>query len=176
MRREDREITDCLEIESILHKTNVCRTGLACADENPILCPSVLGMKTGRFIFIQRGQGKNPDAYKNSRCCFGGDQCHNIIRNERPCAGGMCYRSVIGFSRASFIEYDEEKKKGLNCIMLHYRDETYQFSYEDVRNVCVIRIDIDSMTGKNTIEDRFFDQRWLRFTRRTILSPIFWAF
>jgi len=23
MRREDREITDCLEIESILHKTNV---------------------------------------------------------------------------------------------------------------------------------------------------------
>lgn len=60
----------------------------------------------------------------------------------------MCCRSVIGFGPASFIEDDEEKKKGLNCIMRHYRDETYQFSDEDVRNVCVIRIDIDSMTGK----------------------------
>ena len=32
--------------------------------------------------------------------------------------------------------------------MHHYSDETYQFSDEDIRKVCVIRIDIDSMTGK----------------------------
>ncbi len=60
--------------------------------------------------------------------------------------------------------------------MHHYSDETYQFSDEDIRKVCVIRIDIDPMTGKKTTEESFFDQRWLRFTRRTILSPIFWAF
>jgi hypothetical protein len=32
--------------------------------------------------------------------------------------------------------------------MRHYSEETYQFSDDDVRNVCVIRINIDSMTGK----------------------------
>jgi len=33
MRREDREITDCLGIESILHNAIVCRIGLAWGDE-----------------------------------------------------------------------------------------------------------------------------------------------
>jgi hypothetical protein len=60
----------------------------------------------------------------------------------------MRYRSVIGFGRACFIEDDEEKKKGLNCIMRHYGGGTHQFSDDDIRNVYVIRIDIDSMTGK----------------------------
>ena len=60
----------------------------------------------------------------------------------------MCYRSVIGFGWASLTEDDEEKKKGLNTIMHYYSDETYQFSDEDIRKVCFVRIDIDSMTGK----------------------------
>ena len=69
------------------------------------------------------------------------------------CMGGCDTGVFIGFGRACFIEDCEEKKKGLNCIMRHYSDETHQFSDEDIRNVCVIRIDIDSMTGKkNTIE------------------------
>jgi nitroimidazol reductase NimA-like FMN-containing flavoprotein (pyridoxamine 5'-phosphate oxidase superfamily) len=60
----------------------------------------------------------------------------------------MRYRSVIGYGLACFIEDCEEKKKGLNCIMRHYSDETHQFSDEEIRNVCVIRIHIDTMTGK----------------------------
>jgi hypothetical protein len=48
MRREDREITDSSEIESILYNAIICRIGL--------------GMKTGRFTFIQRLRGKK------SRC------------------------------------------------------------------------------------------------------------
>jgi nitroimidazol reductase NimA-like FMN-containing flavoprotein (pyridoxamine 5'-phosphate oxidase superfamily) len=60
----------------------------------------------------------------------------------------MHYRSVIGFGRAIFIEESEEKKKGLNCIMNHYGSGIHEFSDNDIRNVCVIRIDIESMTGK----------------------------
>jgi hypothetical protein len=37
--------------------------------------------------------------------------------------------------------------------MNHYGNGTYQFSDEDIRKVCVIRIDIESMTGKKYNED-----------------------
>jgi nitroimidazol reductase NimA-like FMN-containing flavoprotein (pyridoxamine 5'-phosphate oxidase superfamily) len=60
----------------------------------------------------------------------------------------MRYRSVISFGRAGFIKDGEEKKTGLNCIMHHYGSRMHQFSNDEIRNVCVIRIDIDSMTGK----------------------------
>jgi nitroimidazol reductase NimA-like FMN-containing flavoprotein (pyridoxamine 5'-phosphate oxidase superfamily) len=55
---------------------------------------------------------------------------------------------VIGFGRTHFILDREEKKQGLNCIMDHYGSGMHEFSDDDIRNVCVIRIDIDSMTGK----------------------------
>jgi hypothetical protein len=32
--------------------------------------------------------------------------------------------------------------------MRHYGSGMHEFSNDDIRNVCVIRIDIDSMTGK----------------------------
>jgi nitroimidazol reductase NimA-like FMN-containing flavoprotein (pyridoxamine 5'-phosphate oxidase superfamily) len=53
-----------------------------------------------------------------------------------------------GFGRAHLVTDNEEKKKGLNCIIRNYGGGTHQFSDDNIRNICVIRIDIDSMTGK----------------------------
>jgi len=85
---------------------------------------------------------------KNPWCCFDVDQSDTIIRTENPCSWVMRYRNVIGFGRAYFISDNGEKKKGLNSIMGHYGSGICEFSDDDIRNVCVIRIDIDSMTGK----------------------------
>jgi len=41
-----------------------------------------------------------------------------------------------------------KRKKGIHCIMRYYECGMHQFSDIDIRNVCVIRIDTDSMTGK----------------------------
>jgi len=148
MRRDDREITNCFEIESILQHAIVCRIGLAVGDESYIV-PVSFGYENRTIYFHSALAGKKISMLmKNSRCCFEVDQCDNLIRGERPCDWGMRYRSVIGFGRACFIEDREEKKKGLNCIMRHYGSGIYEFSDNDIRNVCVIRIDIDSMTGK----------------------------
>ncbi|HET6580729.1 MAG TPA: pyridoxamine 5'-phosphate oxidase family protein [Methanoregula sp.] len=148
MRREDREITDYLEIDSILQDAIVCRIGLAEGDE-PYVVPLCFGYEDRTIYLHSAPEGKKISMLKeNSRCCFEVDQCDNLILGEHPCAWGICYRSVIGFGRASFIEDYEEKKKGLNCIMHHYSDETYQFSDDEIENVCVIRIDIELMTGK----------------------------
>jgi nitroimidazol reductase NimA-like FMN-containing flavoprotein (pyridoxamine 5'-phosphate oxidase superfamily) len=85
---------------------------------------------------------------KNPRYCFEVDQCDTIIRNERPCAVGMRYKSIIGFGRAHFISDSKEKKQGLKCIMRIYGSGMHGFFDDNLKNVCVIRINIDSMTGK----------------------------
>ncbi len=148
MRRDDREITNCHEIESILQHAIVCRIGLAVGDE-PYIVPVSFGFEGRTIYFHSALEGKKISILKkNSRCCFEVDQFDNIIRGEGPCAWGMRYRSVIGFGSAHFIIDNEEKKKGLNCIMHHYGGETHQFSDDEIENVCVIRIDIELMTGK----------------------------
>jgi len=89
---------------------------------------------------------------KNSLCYFEVDRYDTVTRHENPCMREMRYRSVIGFGRDYFVKDYDEKKKGLNCIMRHYGGGLYQFSDDEIRNVCVIRIDIESMSEKNTIE------------------------
>jgi nitroimidazol reductase NimA-like FMN-containing flavoprotein (pyridoxamine 5'-phosphate oxidase superfamily) len=85
---------------------------------------------------------------KNPRCCFEVDCCDRVIRGDRPCSWGMQYRSVIGFGRAVILEDPGEKRHGLNCIMEHYGGGTHEFSDADIASVTVIRIPIESMTGK----------------------------
>jgi nitroimidazol reductase NimA-like FMN-containing flavoprotein (pyridoxamine 5'-phosphate oxidase superfamily) len=150
MRRIDREITDLFEIESILNDVTVCRLGFADGGE-PYIVPVCFGYMDGTIYLHSALSGKKIAMLeKNPRCCFEVDQCDTIIRTERPCEWGMRYQSVIGFGRAYFISDRKEKKHGLNCIMRHYGSEMHEFSDDDIRNVCVIRIDIDSMTGKKS--------------------------
>ncbi len=150
MRRTDRQITDSAEIESILQESMICRLGLADGGE-PYIVPLSFGYTGGAIYLHSALDGKKISMInRNPRCCFEIDQCGKVTRTEPPCAWGIEYRSVIGFGRACIIEDSEEKKRGLNCIMSHYGGEPQQFSDENIRNVCVIRIDIESMTGKKS--------------------------
>lgn len=148
MKRTDREITDIVEIESILNESMVCRIGLADGSE-PYIIPVCFGYVPGIIYLHSSLSGKKIDIMeKNPKVCFEVDQCDTVIQSEVPCAYGMRYRSVIGFGRASLIVDNNEKKQGLNCILSHYGGRLCEFSDDEVRSVCVIRIDIDSMTGK----------------------------
>ncbi len=69
MRRDDQEITDRLEIESILRSAIVCRIGLAWEDE-PYVVPLCFGSKTRSFTFIQHLTGKKSRCLKKSPVLF----------------------------------------------------------------------------------------------------------
>jgi hypothetical protein len=60
----------------------------------------------------------------------------------------MRYRSVIGYGRAAILTDPDEKRHGLTCIMHHYDGGTPAFSERDLMSVTVIRIAVESMTGK----------------------------
>jgi len=148
MRRKDREITDRAEIEAILKKALVCRIGLADGGE-PYIVPLSFGYEDGAVYLHSAVEGKKIAMLeKNPRCCFEVDICDRLIRSDNPCSWGMRYRSVIGFGRASIVTNAGEKRHGLNCIMRHYGGGTHEFSERDIGSVAVIRIAIESMTGK----------------------------
>ncbi|OPY33431.1 MAG: Pyridoxamine 5'-phosphate oxidase [Methanoregula sp. PtaU1.Bin006] len=148
MRRKDREITDPAEMEAVIAEAAVCRIGLA-DETGPYIVPLCFGYGDRALWIHSAHEGRKIDMLrKDSRCCFGIDICDGIIRGGSPCSWGMRYRSVIGFGRAVFVHTPEEKQYGLNCIMQHYGGGTRAFSERDLRTVTVIRIDIESMTGK----------------------------
>ena len=70
------------------------------------------------------------------------------MQGKNACSWGMRYRSVIGFGRATLLTDPGEKKHGLNCIMRQYQGGTHEFSDAEIKSVAVIRIAIESMTGK----------------------------
>lgn len=148
MRRSDREITDRAEIEAILAEATVCRIGLT--DGNaPYVVPLSFGYENGSVYLHAAHEGKKIDLIrKNPRCCFEADICDRLVKGDNPCSWGMRYRSVIGFGNAEILADPEEKRHGLSCIMQHYGGASYDFSAKDLDAVAVIRIRLDSVTGK----------------------------
>jgi len=148
MRRKEREITDPAEVESVLSVALVCRIALADGGE-PYVVPVCFGYEKGAIWIHSAQEGKKiAMLQKNPRCCFEVDTCDGTIPSERPCNWEMRYRSVIGFGNATIVDDVGEKKKGMNCIIRHHSGGMVNFSDEEIKNVCVIRIDISEMTGK----------------------------
>jgi hypothetical protein len=65
-----------------------------------------------------------------------------------PCGWGIKYRSVIGVGQAFIIEDLQEKSAALNILTQHYGADWYNFSEKELEDVCVIKIEIISMTGR----------------------------
>jgi uncharacterized protein len=148
MQRKDREIPDRAEIEEILREAQVCRIALA-DNDGPYIVPMSFGYEDGTIYLHSAPEGKKIAMIRsNPRCCFEVDLCDGIVKGKNACSWGMRYRSVIGFGRATILTNPEEKKHGLNCIMHQYQGGTHDFSDGDIRCVAVIRIVIESMTGK----------------------------
>jgi len=64
-------------------------------------------------------------------------------------ATGMCdIKSVIGYGKAFIIDVSQEKINALNIILRHYSDEPFVFPENSIRNVTVIRVDTEKITGK----------------------------
>ncbi len=150
MRRSDKEIKDRRELESIIKSAGVCHLGLS-DNDTPYVVPVNFGYRDNQLYFHSATQGKKIDILKrNNRVCFELDTGHELVKSEIPCTWGMKYRSVIGFGRAFFVEEPGEKKRVLNAIMEHYAGNSYDFSRDQLEKVVVIRIEIDSMTGKSS--------------------------
>ena len=150
MRRKDREINDTIEIESIINKSPVCRIALSESGQTYVI-PVCFGYNDKHLYFHSANAGKKIDMIKkNNNICFEFDIYEGLITNGNPCDWDVRYKSVIGSGKAHFIEGSQEKINALNIILRHYSDELFAFPENSIRNVTVIKIEIEEITGKRS--------------------------
>ena len=150
MRRKEKEITEASAIEAIIKKSLVCR--LALSDGNfPYIVPLCFGYRDKVLYFHGSLKGKKIDIIrKNRNICFEFDINTEIVKAEDACHWSMKYKSVIGFGKAVLLEDLDEKRKALNIIMSQYSDRTFQFNDATLKGTVVIKVEIESMTGKQS--------------------------
>ena len=150
MRRKDKQINDIATIEDILSRATVCRLGL-CEANQPYVVPLCFGYKDNALYFHCAGQGKKLDILrKNNNVCFEVDMDCEIIKADQACDWGMKYKSVIGFGKAVFIKDVEQKRKALDIIMQQFSKDTFEYSANAVESIWIIKVEIESMTGKQS--------------------------
>lgn len=151
MRRKDKEITDRMEIESILSQARICRIGFS-QNNKPYIVPMNFGYKDGYLFFHCAQEGMKIDIIKqNNNVCFEVDINHEITDTGIPCDWSTRYSSVIGFGKALLVKDPIEKKLALNVIVNHYSPKAkFKYSEEALNKVGIIKIEITSMTGKKS--------------------------
>jgi nitroimidazol reductase NimA-like FMN-containing flavoprotein (pyridoxamine 5'-phosphate oxidase superfamily) len=151
MRRTEREIKDKSEIERIISKAIVCRVAV-CEDNKPYIIPMCFGFKDGILFFHSAQEGKKVEILKkNNRVCFEMDVDTELVEGEKGCDWGIKYASVIGYGQATFVEDMQEKRNALHILLEHYSNKKYEFPEESLSQVAIIKIQIESLTGKKAV-------------------------
>jgi hypothetical protein len=150
MRRKDKEISETSGMNAILKKAAVCRLGMVDGDK-PYVVPLCFGFQDDVLYFHSALKGQKIDCIQNNpNVCFEFDLIGEPKESEEPCSWAMNYQSVIGFGKAVFVEESDEKHKALNLIMAQYSDQQYQFPQNKVDATAIIKVEIESMTGKQS--------------------------
>ena len=148
MRRKDQEITDINAIEDIIRKGQVCRLALS-ENGRPYIVPLCFGYKENNLYFHSAREGKKIDILrKNKNVCFEIDIDQELVKGKKACNCSMKYRSVIGFGKAEIVEDVDLKRRALNIIMQNYLEGFFKYPEESIKNTVIIRVEIESMTGK----------------------------
>ena len=148
MRRKEQQIHDTPAIKDILSRALVCRLGL-CEDNQPYVVPLCFGYKDNALYFHCGPEGKKLNILrKNNKVCFEVDIDSEYIKADKPCKCAMKYKSVIGFGKAIFIDDAELKCKALNIVMHQFSGKTFVFPEEAMKKTTILKVEIESMTGK----------------------------
>ena len=149
MRRKDKEITDPALLSAILREAFVCRIGLADGDW-PYLVPMNFVYSGGHVYLHSASEGKKIEILKrNNRVCFEAETGVELVRSKRACDFGARYISIIGTGTASFVTDLAEKGRVFDLFMEKYAGGGGWFYPEAaLRAVTVIRVDVETLTGK----------------------------
>jgi uncharacterized protein len=148
MRRRKREITDRAEIDAILRESKVMR--LALADDNRPFVVPVFFAYNGRAIYFHSArEGTKIEILKrNKNVCFEISVEGGVLESDIACDFEAKHRTVIGFGEAAFVEDAAEKKNALDKIVAKFSDKKFDYPEKNLAMTLVVRIDIESLTGK----------------------------
>ena len=151
MRRSDREITSRADIDDVLNRARICHLAF-CRNSIPYVVPLNYGYAGGCLYVHSAGEGRKIDMIKaNNTVGFTMYVDERMVASKSACKCSTKYRSVIGEGKAFLLEKPEEKEQALGIIMRHYWDKDFKFDPAEVQKVAVIKVVIDSITGKQSV-------------------------
>ena len=111
MRRNDRQITDFIEIVEVIKRCDVCRIAFNDAGY-PYMIPLNFGMKMeGEQIILYfhgAGEGKKYELLgRDNRVSFEMDCSHKLVADREGCRCTMGYESVVGRGRMEIVEGED---------------------------------------------------------------------
>jgi nitroimidazol reductase NimA-like FMN-containing flavoprotein (pyridoxamine 5'-phosphate oxidase superfamily) len=153
VRRSDREIENRQEIDEILHGAEVLHLGFA-VDGEPYVIPISFGYDdTCLYIHTAKAGRKIDCIGANPRICFQAERGVRLATDpEDACAWSFAFESVIGYGDVVELTHPDEKALGLNHIMRHYSERSWDFDPGVMTATRVWRISIESVTGKKSVE------------------------
>ena len=138
------------EIEAIIRKATVCRLGMLDGD-TPYIVPLCFGYQDDTLYFHGSMKSRKAELIqKHPKVCFEFDILAEPLSAEDPCDWDMRYQSVIGFGKACVVEVAEEKRRALEIITAQYAKGPYSFTEPKLKATMVIKVTIDTMTGKQS--------------------------
>jgi nitroimidazol reductase NimA-like FMN-containing flavoprotein (pyridoxamine 5'-phosphate oxidase superfamily) len=151
MRRAEREITDRGQIDQILKTNTVCH--LAMVDDGlPYVVPMTYAYDGRNLYFHSAKEGRKIDVLRrDGRVCFAVHEDFVPAAPDQVCRKATRYRSVVGMGIATLLDAQEDKKAVLDLLMEQvYGPGSWDYVPEQVANLLIIKVRIDSLTGKSS--------------------------
>ena len=100
-------------------------------------------------------QGRKLNNIKdNPAVCFEISAPGNFYDSDKACGFSMAYWSILIFGKAEIVQSMDAKRLGLTAIMEKYASqfEYSDFTDDDLTRVNIIKINIESISGKTKLE------------------------
>lgn len=144
-------IDDQESLEQILSLAPVCRLALLDGDV-PYVVPMNFVYEDSSFYLHSRKSGKKIDLLgKNNKVCIETEILGDLIAGDTPCDYGYSFKSVIAAGTAEILEEQELKQTALLKISQKYTGGVWEFDESALDSVAVIRVTVDTITGKQSL-------------------------
>ena len=142
------------EMELLLERMPVGRLAVTTKDGQYIVAVNYLFLD-GSIYFHSAISGRKMEVLRaDSRVCFLVDEVGPQVLWEQGCGISQIYKSVVCFGRAEFVEGSIEKRGILEKMIKKYVPSRYRsppMKDENVKKTTVVRIIIESMSGKANV-------------------------
>ncbi len=150
-RRKDRTMKTSHEMELLLERMTVGRLAVTTADGPYVVALNYLFLE-GDIYFHSGQAGRKIEALRTDpRVCFLVDEVGPQVLFEQGCGISQIYESVVCFGKAEFVEGPIEKRRILESMVQKFVPANHPFppmKDQDVEKTAVVRIVIESMSGK----------------------------
>ena len=155
MRRDERAVSDILQIQDILQRCDTVRIGMN-GGEFPYVVPMTFGsaIEDGKIVVYihSAGEGRKWEILaKDPRVCVEADLYYKVAKKENGEITAV-YESVIGTGIAERLTAQADKVAALKIMLAHYKESGFPVtSCHGLGRVECFRIVLDEVSGKRNL-------------------------